>query len=89
MPDSSAIVAYLFNTYPKQMAIFKPPNAQACAPCYPTWCMHLVLHNPMLSVKRQTPRGLMTVLSLQAKASLSFDRIIVVCYCMPLQASRV
>lgn len=29
VPDSSAIVTYLFNTYPKQMAIFNPPNVQA------------------------------------------------------------
>eukprot|EP00892_Ulva_mutabilis_P003101 jgi/Ulvmu1/12792/UM097_0019.1 len=31
VPDSSAIVTYLFNTYPKQMAIFTPPTAQAGA----------------------------------------------------------
>lgn len=32
IPDSSAIVTYLFNTYPKNMSVFKAPNAQAYDP---------------------------------------------------------
>lgn len=31
VPDSSAIIDYLFSTYPEQMAVLSPPDDKACA----------------------------------------------------------
>lgn len=43
VPDSSAIIDYLFNTYPEQMAVLTPPDDKSCAPPAPAPSKHTPL----------------------------------------------